>query len=437
MSKWLIIVLSCVLSREVAAQAKGELSGTSPEVAARVEALVRELGDENWLTRQKAQDELLMLGGEARPRIEQLRREAQDPEVRTRIDALLEQMEEMRLVGVSIVTIRARDAHPRDVLNELARQAHVTIRTSPANLWASKDWPRVTLAVDRQPFWAVFPDVCARAGVAPQSSVGTDRQITVAVEDPSARALAARKSVTGGPFLLTMNNLTFTRSLELNAQQNIRRDVRMQFTAYPEPKMRVLQGSSSARLTEVVDENGKSMLGGGGLGTDYLTTRADWAWTLSAVFQPPVECGKVIKKLKGSARFVVQARSEQIEIDKVMDAKNQSRQLAGRRITLKEVKQNGALYTATITLHTAGVAGAEWTYQGPNQQNVFRLVDKEGQAFMRQVTNPTVARTAETMDITVQFRADEGQEPAKLVWEVPVEMREIVVPFEFNDIPLP
>ena len=28
-------------------------------------------------------------------------------------------------------------------------------------------------------------------------------------------------------------------------------------------------------------------------------------------------------------------------------------------------------------------------------------------------------------------------EPAKLIWEIPAEYREVTVPFEFNDLPIP
>jgi hypothetical protein len=49
----------------------------------------------------------------------------------------------------------------------------------------------------------------------------------------------------------------------------------------------------------------------------------------------------------------------------------------------------------------------------------------------------------DSMEINLQFQKQNwngGQsagDPVKLVWEVPVETREVVVPFEFVDLPLP
>jgi len=47
------------------------------------------------------------------------------------------------------------------------------------------------------------------------------------------------------------------------------------------------------------------------------------------------------------------------------------------------------------------------------------------------------------MDIDIQFQrqnwngTENAGEPVKLLWEVPVETKEISVPFEFTDLPLP
>ena len=47
------------------------------------------------------------------------------------------------------------------------------------------------------------------------------------------------------------------------------------------------------------------------------------------------------------------------------------------------------------------------------------------------------------MDVDIQFQrqnwngTENAGEPVKLLWEVPVETKEIAVPFEFTDLPLP
>lgn len=444
----------------------------SPEVIARIEALVRELGDENWIRRQRAMDELIAIGEDARPRLAALLRETTDEEIRTRVEAALQQMNEARLMGTSLVTLHAEDQPAAAVFAELARQAYARFRFAPADLWEKRPMPRVTVHVDRQPFWAVMKDLCAQAGVEPIGGNPSARELILGVPAAPAGAAAligATSSATAaaalsagrrhwgtaptaisGPFLVAATHVTRTHYLDLQPAGAVRRDCRITMSVFPEPKLRVLQGSMSVRITEAADEKGNSLAPPTPF-SDYLATRTDWVWSVYASLQPQPDGGNRIARLKGSARFVLQTGSERAEFGDVLEARNAVRTAGGRRMALNEVRPEGTgRYRVSLTLYRTGLSGpAEFGWIGSYNNLDVRLVDAEGHALVKEQTTPQ-SSTTEAVVLNITFRRPtveappgakvEGPpvgEPAKLVWEVPTEMREVIVPFEFADLPLP
>jgi hypothetical protein len=89
-----------------------------------------------------------------------------------------------------------------------------------------------------------------------------------------------------------------------------------------------------------------------------------------------------------------------------------------------------------ITLYRAGwtprMSGIYMMYP----QQTFRLVDERGMPLMR-LGNGNSGGGPDQMDIDIQFQrqnwngTENAGEPVKLLWEVPVETKEVSVPFEF------
>jgi hypothetical protein len=427
----------------------------SVEFAARLETLLQQLGHENWLVRQTAQDELVLMGPEARPRVEALLRETADEEIRTRLEAALQQMEENRVTGTSVVTLHAAGLHPRLVFNELARQAYATFRTSPGDLWESRAWPPINVDVERQPFWAVMKDLCDRSGVMPVAG-GGDGVLVLGAAPPRGeglpasprsgnRAWGSAPTLVSGPFLVCVSSISRRHQVDLAAPKNITREVRLMISVYPEPKLRILQGSPAARITEAVDEKGNALAQVNYAA--YMQTRSDWVWNLSATLRPDPRGGDRIALLKGSGRFLVQTRSDSAEVDNVLAARSQTRNIGGRKFTLKEVRRSpdGSSYVAAITLFRAGWTQSEWNHMISYNNNTFRLQDEQGRTLARATTRPDGGPSTERADISVTYRrgaadptgGEPAGEPARLVWEVPTETRELPVEFEFKDLPLP
>ena len=405
---------------------------------ARIEKLISELSADAWQTRQKAQDALVQYGLDIRQRLNAVVKETKDEETRTRVEAALRQIEENRVTGVSLITLHMKGARPAEVFAEISRQASAELRPSPVNLWESKSWPAVDIDIDRQPFWQAVGDVCNKFGVAPQNNMAME--MVIGERSAGPKLFGEAPSVISGPFLVVCGYINRSHSIDLNQAKNVRRSCTVQFLIYPEPKMRVLQGTHTVRIDEAVDEKGNT-LAIPGLPPDMGFNTNTWPWNMSASLMPQVNTGKEIARLRGAGRFIIQTRSEQAEIGDIQNARGVTKMVAGKKFTLKEVRKQGNQYVAMITLFRAGWTPNEWNYMMYPQQT-FRMVDARGVPLMR-LGNGSSGGGVDQMDIDIQFQrqnwngTENAGEPVKLLWEVPVETKEIAVPFEFRDLPLP
>ena len=431
-----VLLLTPLLSaQEQSSQPKAAASGPNAE---RVEQLIAQLSAEAWQERQRAQDALVQLGQDARPRLMQVLQATQEEEVRTRVEAALRQIEANRATGTSYVTIHMKDATPQQVFAELSRQANTELRVSPAGLWESRSWPRISVDIERQPFWLAMKEICGKVGVAPQNN-GVEREMVLMDKQQAGRSWGDAPVSAHGPFLVMATAVNMYASRDFNQPAVTRRSCNINLLVYAEPKIRVLQGSYAARVDEAVDEQEQSWTMPG-QAAEGMQPNMTWVWPLSISLMPPDSGGKKLARLRGTGRFVIQTRSEIAEVPNILEAKNVTKVVGGKRFTLKEVRRAGDSYIVTLTLYRSGWNPNEWNYMYP--QNIFKLLDGDGKPLVR-TSNTGGGGGGEQVDISIHFQRqnwnpnDNSGEPARLVWEVPTETREVVVPFEFADLEMP
>lgn len=409
----------------------------SPRPADPIDALIADLGGDSWRTRQKAQEELVEMGEVVRPRLLEILRQTHDEEVRTRAQAALRQLDQRRATGASLLSLHLKNASPQQVFAELARQSGVFLRTDPPNLWEARPATGIDLDIDRQPFWAALRQINGKLNF---GLIGSEQELLIA--DTSRNGLlpplnTARLAISG-PFLILGTFVNTNRSVELNQPQNIRRSGSVQFLLLAEPKIRLLQYSSAARLELAQDEKGNSLLVPAVVG-EYMQPAHSAALYLNAPLLLPADPGQRIARLKGAVRLAVQSRSQQAEVANVLAQPSAWRSVAGRRFLFQQARQLADSYQVQVRLYRGGWNPGEWDARLP--ASGFKLLDADGIPLTP--LRPTWGAGLDQIELTMQFRRQPwagGQrpgEPAKLVWEVPVEMRPISVPFEFTDLPLP
>ncbi len=430
--------------------------------AAEVEQLLPRLSSDDWRVRQQAFDRLVRLGGDALPRLEKVAATAADDEARTRAAAAVAQIQENRQTGASLVSVSLKGVPAADAFAEVTRQARAALPTDPPGLLAQPPAKRVSLEADHRPFWEVMQSLCAQTGVEPGPIMRQNRDAGLGLSrgDP---AWQDRPTTVAGPLLVRADRITRTSTVQLKAPRDVMREFNISLTVYAEPKLRVLDYSGALRLEEVVDERGNSLIppadaDAAGANADAFGNLSDGAtsrWEVGATLHHPKGAGRRIARLRATTTLHVQARAATLEAP-VAGGRNVQRTLDGLRVAVKHLDAS----RAEMTIHRDGRSDADW--YGVRMQlyaGHAKLLDDQGRAVARNQNGMDADEAADgqQMELKIRFAREPGEdgggggkegrdanrkrppasEATRFVWEFPVEVRELVVPVEFRDLPIP
>jgi hypothetical protein len=245
---------------------------------------------------------------------------------------------------------------------------------------------------------------------------------------------------------IQLQGITYSRYLGFGNQQRAQpATLSLSLIAVFDPRLQV-QGTSRPKIEEAVDNMGHSLISRqqdamGGQFFPALGMGNNIPLTLI-----PHQQTRGITRLAGSVRLRVVTKTEKWEIT----------DLFGDKPTTKTLPQFGnALVTMEPLRHAAN--GYELTIRATPQQpqqpmmvggnsplsfavfRSIRLLDEEGREFNR--GGYSGGGNSDGYRITLNFSARGGAnnlgEPAKLVWEIPTEQRDVDVPFEFKNLPVP
>jgi hypothetical protein len=445
---WRFAVLIVLVASTASAQSAPSTTSpsTSPATAPNVEALIQRLSGEHWKDRQRAQDDLVQLGASVRARLQELVRETHNDEVRTRAGAAIEQIDEIQQTGTSMITLHLHSAEPREIFAELARQAHAPIEPAQPQFWENAHLAKTSIDIDHVPFWTAMTQVAAATGL---DLVQFNDQMKLV---QTGGAPARGPWTVSGPFLVVANFVSRSESIDLSQMHgpagnalHTEQDFSVQFTATAEPKLRVLQASSAARIDQAIDDRGNSLLppdappeGSAGYAVNIVGN-----WSFAARLNYPDrdrQPGTRISRLKGSVSAIVRTRSESIQIKDILTAKNVDRTAGGTRYSFKGITRNERQYQVSISAQLDPTRADDATrIQSVLSSDDVRLEDSAGHAWL--VVGRNISNGNNSLDATIDFSSENMPqppgEPSKLVLLIPTETRELIVPFEFSNLPIP
>ena len=404
-----------------------------------IDALITQLGDPDWHRREAAQERLVLMGREAQPNLERASNESPDPEIRERAAAALATIAANAETGPSIITIRGEDIPLREVFKQLSEQAGVALETYPPDVLEQQRNAKVSLDIDHQPFWEAMRQITEKTGYALQQWDNTG--VKLMQGGPQTEGV----SVVSGAYVVSAVRVSRSRSVELGGAQNAYEDFNVQLTARAEPKLRLLRVGYAPNLEEATDEHGNSLLpdahaqppGG------YAIAPAG-VWQFPARLHAPPDVGRRIARLKGSIDVAVQTRYEQLEVPDIVSARSVNKVAGGVRFVIKELRRTGETWTLDLLVRPDGapLPEAEWERLLQILPTAdIKLLDGRGEVFQR--TGSSTSGGPEQVEMTIEFTPRAWGhdrklgEPSKLVWTVPTETRDVSVPFEFRDLPMP
>jgi hypothetical protein len=425
---------------------------TAPVDSAAVAKLLGQLSDEDGATRSAAAKSLEAMGPGIKPEVAKFLAGSVDRKTRARAEAVLANIGEAAqgaTEGTAVtfstepipITLNLTDANPADAFDALFAQAQGTYSTQPPDLLKNTDdMPPITINVEKGDFWSVLKQLCEQTGVSPQQGYSNQEQGMVFTKGGDSN-WTKYPSVTTKGFLIMVRSIGYNKSIDLARPDDARDNLSLQFMAYPEPNLQVVQANYQVGLDEAVDDEGNSLLRQERNSSGYSSGRQG-VWQFQSSLDASAALGNKIDHLKGSVKFGVQAEMVKIEIPDVLNAKKVVKTAGDVKLTLEEIKkESNDRYIAKIVVARPRNADS-------NNLNVqsIQLLDAEGKPLDNQGYGGGGGGNGE-YTYTMNFGRNErygrnGREgkpgvPAKLVWEVPTKITEITVPFEFKDLPLP
>ncbi|QOV87739.1 hypothetical protein [Humisphaera borealis] len=406
-------------------------------------ALAAKLSSADWRERDKAQQSLIALGEDAVAALTDVQRNAPLDEARTAAAKALKQIAEDRLIGPSQITLHLSDVPAQKAFEELGRQSFAVLKPFPDTLWTDQAaGKKVTLDVERQPYWVVMRQLARDTGVEVGSINGEPRLIA------SEGQSSASRFAISGPFMVIATQIHRSQSIDLlQADAATEEDFNIQFSVLAEPKLKVLSATTIAKLDQVVDDHGNSLLPDKQIDLagdeDFISPNfgAESSYSLSAWLKYPTKNpGRKIAKLRGSATFTVQVESEKLDVP-LKSLRGTTRTFKGLPMTFGELQKVGDNWQLKISM-AGNDQHPAWDDLQNSIMSQLKVVDSKGQPLDHHGfgSGGGGAGTEITVSFGTSHRPEDGRqsgEPARVVWEIPTKTRALQVPFEFKDLKMP
>jgi hypothetical protein len=419
-----------------------------------IEKWIAQLSSDDWKLRQEAMEQLVGLGEDALGRLRKLVNTTEDGEVRSRASSAIGQIEENRIIGASLITLNLHDVPPAQALAEISRQARAAIQTDPVNLLSQKNLKQVSLMADHEPFWKVLQSFSEQCDLEVTGITRRNREIGLGLTHGTGEWMD-KPIVLSGPLLIRADRITRVSTIRLRPPRDETQEFNISLSAFAEPKLKVMDYSGAIKLLEVVDEKGHSLIPpqedeAPVANTDVFgnnNERHTTHWEMGATLHYPKGSGTRIVRLRATTALQVRIRSAELDLS-MAGARNVTKSVGGFRVLVKALD----LAHCELSIYRDGRSDADW-YASRLQLNASeaRLTDEKGRVFARSQGSADIDESPDSQRIDLKIRfAREGSdesnkeskkdglpEATRLVWEFPMEIRELRVPFEFRDLPIP
>jgi hypothetical protein len=404
----------------------------SLEARQRVELLVKRLGHPDWRTRDKAQDELAAMGEAVEADVIDRLRVSLDSQTNLGLQGVLAQLAAQRRLGPTLVSVDFKDATPQDTFAELSKQSHIPIQPLCENLWRQREWPTVTLKMKDRPFWEVMRAACM--------AVGT-RAVFAGGEDEPGRLLLTRDSFGempspvsfSGSFMVLATKAARRRPVTDDQKQS---DIELELTFFADPKWRIISHPDMTAVDTLLDGQSAPLPKPEPLRMQVYRSESP-IWMMRTLLpRVPLDC-KGVGRLRASFGVSLLELSDPVEFKDVLNARNVVRRSGSQSVQLQEVTRVGSTYRVKITISRSGLSAQEW--RNTRELEAIQLVDEKGTALSR-----GTFETAEVGDqVTYEITYFAGPEPVagqqglgtmRLHCRIPLEAREVAVPFELRNI---
>lgn len=404
------------------------------ELDARVVEIARDLSADEFATRQRAEDALVELGQPAMSSLQRLLETTDDAEALSRLQSAIKRIEEQVRLGPTLITLHLRNASAEEAFEALSAQLPKPLKAQGPHVFEGLQ-DRVTLDCVNEPFWSVMLKLTEQTGIGfatASSGSGGNELVRLSVRKPPPYQLF-------GGFLVRAESAQRIYSIQYASGDATISDFNLLLTVWPDPKMQVFAGPSArnVKIVRAEDDQGRQMLDNQGSAGGW---RSPATVNLSLRLRANNADAKKLAILQGTLSIPLNLGFETVIHDKLSN--EAEKRIGNMLIRIQPLeKVNDRRYLIRFSVYRQGASDEAWSLINHSVFSSVRLEDKDGRQLDRAEWSSSENR-AQIIEGTVNFNRlprgnQEVGEPVKVIWTIPTEVREIEVPFEFHDLPLP
>jgi hypothetical protein len=341
------------------------------------------------------------------------------------------------LMQPTLITLHLKNADISEVLAAVSQQAKV--RVDFRNGFVPSDLPPVTLDVERQPFWLVLKEICRQTKVGPTANADASDSEILAVQVGSN--FAELPAVTSGCIHIAAVGASRSHSMTYGQQQNATTNFSLQLAVFVDPKLRVMSGSEEFHIAQIVDENGNTIAAEKRM-TMRLSSGVLYRRNLQIPLRYDRKIGRKIACLSGTIELMAETKTQRWEMVDPLKIKDAVKSVPTGKITIRQFAKiaEGRYEMRVNGEREPNSVGSLWTINdNAAVRRSLQILDANGHSFAHSGGSGSYGNN--TFDGRIAFSAAGGDnpigEPAKLVWELPLECKLLSVPVEFRNLELP
>jgi len=370
-------------------------------------------------------------------------------------------------LSATLVSVHLSNVPGQKALSEFSKQTGIHLSLLTQDISSRPVCGPVTLSVDNLPLLEAINELSCQAGFEPYDPRMWGQQDGILSTPQKPRIALSMQNVdsmmgpweVSGPFAFEVQQIS--HSVDLNDKASA--PVHLTLGLQHEPKMILLNQSRSVTVIEATDDKGNHLAGYApvepnppkqGLWSSLLGGRAHYvlpaAATWGSLDQPlgidlqyPSDPGHKIVSLRGKVQFLLETKVQSIEL--AASEKPSEQNVAGMKCTLGPLVINSPqVFSCTILLKRGSFSQANWDLIAASISGLKPIIlDDQGKPLrdaQRQMTssNYTSDFASASYMWWVQFDGNgDPPKPAKVMLDVPTEVRQIEVPISFENLPLP
>jgi hypothetical protein len=152
---------------------------------------------------------------------------------------------------------------------------------------------------------------------------------------------------------------------------------------------------------------------------------------------PAKNPGTRIVRFRANSTFLLQTKVRDFTVENPAETHDVPINISGMPVAFKELIVKPDSYEVHFSVPQTATQHPQFQALAGELQTRLRLVDARGTDLDHRGMGTIMNGT--TFEFSIQFARDNRnalRRPVRLIWEIPLESREITVPIRFNDIPL-